>query len=111
MTNYRRGYEFERQIKKILENKNYFVMRSSGSHTLFDLIAVNKFEIKLIQAKRVKKLSNVSITKELAKLEQFTNFPTNAQRELWIKIDKVGISIYRLNKHNSIDVEEVTLSK
>ena len=38
--NYRRGYETERKAKKELELAGYYVIRSAGSHSQFDLIAL-----------------------------------------------------------------------
>jgi len=39
--NYRKGYEFERTVKKILEERGCYVGRSAGSHGV-DLIVVAK---------------------------------------------------------------------
>jgi len=38
--NYRRGYNFERKVRQYLETLGYFTMRSSGSHTPVDVIAL-----------------------------------------------------------------------
>ena len=83
-TNYKKGYRIELKFKKQLEQEGYFVVRSSGSHGLFDLVAFNTSEIKLIQVKKVNHLSDLNVTHELALLERFDNFPKNATRELWI---------------------------
>jgi len=40
--NYRRGYNFELRVKRSLEKRGYFVVRSSGSHGPADLLAVSK---------------------------------------------------------------------
>lgn len=37
--NYKKGYVFELKIKHLLEDKGYYVMKSGGSHGIFDLIA------------------------------------------------------------------------
>jgi len=42
MNNYRRGYAFELRVKRSLEKRGYFVVRSSGSHGPADLLAVSK---------------------------------------------------------------------
>ena len=42
MTNYSRGYNFELRVKRSLEKRGYFVVRSSGSHGPADLLAVSK---------------------------------------------------------------------
>jgi len=43
-TNYHRGRNFEYRVKKYLEEKGYFVVRSAGSHGIFDLIAIEKLD-------------------------------------------------------------------
>ena len=40
MSNYRRGRSYEYRIKKKLEKEGWLVIRSAGSHSLFDLIAI-----------------------------------------------------------------------
>jgi len=40
--NYRRGYNFELRVKRSLEKRGFFVVRSSGSHGPADLLAVSK---------------------------------------------------------------------
>lgn len=42
MSAYRKGASFERRIKKILEAKGMFVVRSAGSKGPVDLVAFNK---------------------------------------------------------------------
>lgn len=46
MTNYQKGYRFEKKVQKYLEGRGYYVIRSSGSKGLFDLIAFDKFYFK-----------------------------------------------------------------
>ncbi len=41
-SNYSRGYAFELRVKRSLEKRGYFVVRSSGSHGPADLLAVSK---------------------------------------------------------------------
>jgi Holliday junction resolvase len=53
-TNYHRGVEREHYIKKKLEKQGYFVIRSAGSHSPVDLVALKKGEIRLIQSKKSK---------------------------------------------------------
>lgn len=87
MTNYTRGYIAERLAFKELMAAGYYVMRASGSHTIFDLIAVNHSEIRMIQLKRCKKELR-SFKKELEGIKEFTNCPPNAIKELWIRLDQ-----------------------
>ena len=51
MTQYQRGANFEREVKKYLEEMGYYVMRSAGSKGLADLIALKKGKTLLIQCK------------------------------------------------------------
>lgn len=52
MSNYARGYAFERRVKLLLESMGYFVVRSSGSHGIADLVALRVDARLLIQCKR-----------------------------------------------------------
>lgn len=54
--NYANGANYERKIANKLRQKGYYVMRSSGSKGLFDLIAIDfrLGQIKLIQLKNYK---------------------------------------------------------
>ena len=54
--NYRNGANYERRIANKLRERGYYVMRSSGSKGLFDLIAIDfrLGHIKLIQLKNYK---------------------------------------------------------
>ncbi|GAF94020.1 unnamed protein product, partial [marine sediment metagenome] len=49
--NYRSGRNFEYRVKKYLEEKGYYVMRSAGSKSPFDLVAVSDVHLLLIQCK------------------------------------------------------------
>ena len=84
---YKRGVHYERQAKKELEKSGYLVIRSSGSHGIFDIWALNDKELKLIQCKAVKKSSNFTkLTSEIKKIK----VPPFCSKELWIWIDRKG---------------------
>jgi Holliday junction resolvase len=52
VTNYARGANFERTVKRDLESRGYFVIRSAGSHGVVDLMAFGpKYPTWFIQAK------------------------------------------------------------
>src|SRR5262245_42815115 len=51
LNNTRKGARQEHKSKAILEAAGYEVIRASGSHGLFDLIAVSAHEIVLVQVK------------------------------------------------------------
>lgn len=50
--NYHRGYLIERRACKLLEQAGYVVARTAGSHSPFDVVAVNANGVRLIQVKR-----------------------------------------------------------
>lgn len=60
-SNYQRGANFERRVKKHYENQGYFVLRSAGSHSPVDLLALGTSGAILIQ---VKLDGRMSITEE-----------------------------------------------
>lgn len=51
-TNYTRGSDFERRTKAQLEGFGYAVIRSAGSHSPADLVAMRHGEIVGVQCKR-----------------------------------------------------------
>jgi len=51
MAKYAIGAKKEYEIKKILESDGFYVIRSAGSHGVFDLVAFNEYEIRFIQSK------------------------------------------------------------
>lgn len=51
-TNYARGSDFERRTKAQLEGFGYAVIRSAGSHSPADLVAMRHGEIVGVQCKR-----------------------------------------------------------
>jgi len=79
LSQYRRGYRIERIARKNLEDQGYYVIRSAGSKGLFDLIAINQREVKLIQIKKGRIDRG-----ETERLKEFTNCPANARKEIWI---------------------------
>lgn len=48
---YKKGRQFEYRVKRDLEQKGYFVIRSAGSHSPFDLIAFSQEGVLFIQCK------------------------------------------------------------
>lgn len=51
MSNYSRGANFERRVQKYFESSGWLVIRSAGSHSLIDLVALKGGEVQLIQCK------------------------------------------------------------
>lgn len=49
--NYESGRRFEYRVKQYLEKYGFLVMRTAGSHSPFDLMAVNTSWVLLIQCK------------------------------------------------------------
>ena len=63
MSNYRKGYAFERAVRLHLESKGYYCMRSAGSHGIADLIAKQPLNFPVfIQLKNGTKISNYEKT-------------------------------------------------
>jgi len=75
---YRKGEYYERKARKELESEGYYVIRSGGSKGIWDLVAINKNEIRLIQVKSNSKPG----PKERKNMEEFES-PSNAIKEFW----------------------------
>ena len=59
MTQYQRGASFERRVKKYLEEKGYYVIRSAGSHGFGDLVAFKYHNVPMIIQCKYGKTLNV----------------------------------------------------
>lgn len=54
--NYRKGYEFERQLVNLARGKGLIAFRSAGSHSPIDVVIIDKInkQINLVQCKNTK---------------------------------------------------------
>lgn len=88
--NYIRGRNIEYKAKKELEAQGYTVIRASGSHGIFDLVAGNKDEVVWIQCKRaITKLSKPDLKAYCASIDA-VELPENNLKELWVWEDRRG---------------------
>ena len=83
-----KGTRYECLARQRLINENYFVIRSSGSLTCFDLVAIKPKKIKLIQIKSTTKkiqsfLKHRRLINEIKKIKN-VKCPENCIKELWI---------------------------
>lgn len=92
--NYRRGVVIERKVKDELEIKGYTVLRTAGSHGIYDIIAVNEANptepVRCIQVKRVATLVGA---KRIVAKYQFPPMQSGFQsyrQELWVWVDRKG---------------------
>jgi len=51
MTSYSKGANFERRVAKFLTNRGWLVIRSAGSKSPVDLVALRQGEVWLVQCK------------------------------------------------------------
>lgn len=52
MNHYRSGSDFEREVRTHLTTEGYWVMKSAGSKTKADLIAIKPGQVLIVQCKR-----------------------------------------------------------
>lgn len=67
---YKIGRQFEYYIKQKLKKEGALVIRSAGSHSPFDLIAIKPDGIYFIQCKRAKYVPVNRLKKELTELKE-----------------------------------------
>jgi Holliday junction resolvase len=77
MSNYSRGANFERRVAKYFEKRGWFVIRSAGSHSPIDLVALKAGEVKLIQCKIDGVLSS-------AERQQLHELARDTQCQIWL---------------------------
>lgn len=78
---YRKGYLKELEVMRILKDSGKFsiVFRSAASHSPFDIVAISKSKILLLQVKTGK----FNFKKELSKLKAVET-PKEVEKQLWI---------------------------
>lgn len=94
--NYLKGRRFEYFAKKEMEKYGYSVMRTSGSHGPFDLVAIHKKHgyMKLVQCKTVKTEKEaqrlIKAFKEDPPFVQRT-LPVRVLQMMWVKVPRKGM--------------------
>lgn len=91
MTNTRRGHDAERKCAQALKALGYDVVRSAASKSIWDLIAIGNYDIKLIQCKRTKKTTRSAMAPKavLQEMRDATSPKTGPiTKELWTWVDQ-----------------------
>jgi Holliday junction resolvase len=78
---YRKGYLKEPEVMRILRNSGKFqvVFRSAASHSPFDIVAVSRSKILLLQVKT----GCFNLRREIEKLREIRT-PRSVEKQLWI---------------------------
>jgi len=78
---YRKGYLRELEVMRILRTSGKFqvVFRSAASHSPFDIVAISKSKVLLLQVKTGK----FNFNRELNKLKAIQT-PKSVEKQLWI---------------------------
>jgi Holliday junction resolvase len=78
---YRKGYLRELEVIRLLKKTGKFqvVFRSAASHSPFDIVAISKSKVLLLQVKTGK----FSLKRELKKLRSIKT-PKGVEKQLWI---------------------------
>ena len=95
--NVRRGIEAERKCKQELEARGYHVSRSAASKGEYDIIAVGRKDILLIQVKRTGNPYRKFAKADILKLKN-AKAPISeiVKKQFWCWIDKIGWEIKEL---------------
>jgi Holliday junction resolvase len=86
--NYLSGRRKEYELKKMLENQNFTVLRTAGSKGVFDLIAFDTDSIRFIQVKSSRRKKK-TYKQEIERLK-FVQLPDHCTKELWIYTQEQG---------------------
>ncbi|RSN76253.1 hypothetical protein [Candidatus Methanodesulfokora washburnensis] len=78
---YRKGYLKELEVMRILRNSGKFdvVFRSAASHSPFDIVAISKSKVLLLQVKT----GSFNLKREIEKLREIKT-PRSVEKQLWI---------------------------
>jgi len=103
MSNYTKGRTYEYKVMKELEGQNYKCIRSSGSHTPFDVIALYSNHIRFIQVKSEKQptLNPVKAYKKDIEAIKDMVVPIFCTKELWVYTKNKGCNKYLIDHYSS----------
>jgi len=76
----RKGSRNEHKAIRILEAAGYHCTRAAGSLGMFDIVAISKQGLRLIQIKSNRNAPPI----EREAIEEFSGIPANATKEIWI---------------------------
>ena len=98
MSNVRRGHDTERRCVRELKAKGYDVIRSAASKSVWDLIAIGSYDIKLIQCKRIADVKkNHASVRPKPVIDEMREAPAPKTgpitKELWTWVDRKGWTI------------------
>ena len=96
---YKRGYAFENSLKKKLEAKGFYVIRSAGSKGVFDLIAIRNGKVYGIQCKIGDYIHERELIQITDTAKRFGIYPVVAFKDG----RKIKLFIVKENKSVSID--------
>jgi hypothetical protein len=110
--NYIRGRNKEYLAKKQLEEKGFYVVRSAGSKSCTDLIAITSDRVILLQIKTTKKaltsnFAEARYSEDIESLRSVTKIPSNCEKQLWVFLDRKGWTKYKVTDTDLIEFERV----
>ena len=80
-----KGSRNERRVIKFLKELGYDCTKAGGSLGIFDIIAVNRQDIRLIQVKS----NRMPAPLEMETIRDFKNYPACGRKEVWVWHDYV----------------------
>jgi len=98
---YKRGYEIERRAINELKRLGYLAVRTAGSHSPFDVIAINECEVRLIQVKSCRAFSNSIFNRALFDYAGF-EFPEGCSKEIWIWEYRKGFLKFEIGRNGKV---------
>lgn len=100
MNNYKRGRVAEWEMRRILENNAWRVVRAAGSKGPIDLVAFNRRgQVRMLQVKRFK--ANKSFMREIKEMQDMKILYPSFSWELWVRQD--GGEFRRLDDEQVLD--------
>jgi Holliday junction resolvase len=81
--NYKRGVALEYKVKQLYEELGYFVVRSAGSHSIADLVAIDHGMVYLVQCKAepLKKIKKEEVLKLIETCKKYGATPVLVYKE------------------------------
>lgn len=108
MTNYAKGAGYERKLMKLLNDWGYLTVRSAGSHSAVDIVAIGNAAVIFIQVKSSRRIMGGAgsvgraFMKDIGGLAKIKRAVPDAHVELWLWTYRRGWRVFAVQESGNI---------
>lgn len=99
----RKGSDFERKVRNLLQRKGFYCVRSAGSFGIFDVVGISKFAIVGLQCRLNFRISHEEICDIVNAFHRFGIYPGVAYRQKVGRKYEVMVYDACVHMHTTLD--------